>query len=253
MKPVQPTQPKPGLGMMGAGVGFQGNIPNQPSIAAGGMGDPWNTTIIPPTYQEQLREFEKAWRDVNEAATMTLGDLIDTDTVPIEDKINALTEAVKKGEVGWQDYLDGMKTVNAQSQALMDDLLSSVSSTLSAVFKESKAAAIASAVIDTYSGINKALAAYPPPYSYAMAALTAAKGFANVAAIRSTSQSGGASRGPSSGGVSVPPAAPAAVEQSQTLTVRGLDAGALFDAKSVRALAERLIDFQRDGGKVILA
>jgi hypothetical protein len=46
-----------------------------------------------------------------------------------------------------------------------------------------KAAAIAQASIDTYVAANKALAAFPPPFNFAAAALVVAGGIANVAKI----------------------------------------------------------------------
>lgn len=46
-----------------------------------------------------------------------------------------------------------------------------------------KAAGIADATINTYKGINQALGAFTPPYSFVMAGLVGAAGFANVASI----------------------------------------------------------------------
>lgn len=54
-----------------------------------------------------------------------------------------------------------------------------------------KAAKIAQAVVDTYSGINRALGEYPPPTSFVLAAAVAAAGFANVASIASAKFGGG--------------------------------------------------------------
>ena len=48
-----------------------------------------------------------------------------------------------------------------------------------------KALAIAGAIIATFSAIAKALAAYPPPFSFVAAAAAGAAGFANVAKIQS--------------------------------------------------------------------
>ena len=46
-----------------------------------------------------------------------------------------------------------------------------------------KAAAIAQATINTYEGISAAIAAGPPPLNFALAAVTGAAGFQNIAKI----------------------------------------------------------------------
>jgi len=58
------------------------------------------------------------------------------------------------------------------------------------LFQVQKAYNIANAIMDAYAGANKALAYYPPPISYAMAAGQIALGMANVATIKSQSFSG---------------------------------------------------------------
>jgi hypothetical protein len=59
------------------------------------------------------------------------------------------------------------------------------------LFGKNKAVNIASAVMDTYAGATKALAAYPPPLSFAFAAATVAAGLAQVANIKAQSFEGG--------------------------------------------------------------
>ena len=59
------------------------------------------------------------------------------------------------------------------------------------MFKINKVAGIANAIISTYEGVAKALSAYPPPISFAMAGAQLAAGMAQVNAIRSTSFAGG--------------------------------------------------------------
>jgi hypothetical protein len=71
------------------------------------------------------------------------------------------------------------------------------------LFEENKAFAIAQAIINTLQGITAAIAQYPPPLSYTMAAAQAALGFAQVAKIQSTtpgSSGGGAGKGKGSKG-----------------------------------------------------
>jgi hypothetical protein len=60
-----------------------------------------------------------------------------------------------------------------------------------AAFRINKLAAIASAVINTAEGVTKALSAYPPPLSFAMAAAQAAAGAVQIQAIKATSFGGG--------------------------------------------------------------
>jgi hypothetical protein len=80
------------------------------------------------------------------------------------------------------------------------------------------------------------------------AAAVAAMGFAQVRNITSTSESGGSAG-------SVPSAAApatAAGAPSQMLAVQGLSGDGLASMLSMRTLAERLLEFQRDGGQVVL-
>lgn len=60
------------------------------------------------------------------------------------------------------------------------------------MFEINKVAAIANAIINTYQGVTLALASYPPPVSFAMAAIQLAAGLAQVSAIRSQSFGDGA-------------------------------------------------------------
>jgi len=59
------------------------------------------------------------------------------------------------------------------------------------LFAIQKAASIAKAIISTYEGATKAMAAYPPPINFAMAAAVVAGGLAQVSQIRSQSFEGG--------------------------------------------------------------
>ena len=86
-----------------------------------------------------------------------------------------------------------------------------------ALFKINKIAGIANAIVNTSEGITKALASYPPPVSFAMAALQAAAGFAQVSAIRSQSFSGG-------GGGTTPSAAGSAATINDTPVNSGFGA-----------------------------
>ena len=202
------------------------------------------------------REYVAAVREVkNEIGQGELNRVLDADTQPLMNKLAALEEAKRQGVIGWYEYARAVESVNKQGAQNMDDLVGAVGSSLTQIFKKSKAAAIASALINTYQGITKAIAQYPPPISYAMAGVQAALGFAQVAAIRSSNESGGGGGAAPTAGAAVPAAAPeqTGASMTQTLMVRGIDPKSLFTGDSVRSLAEQLLQYQRDGGRVILA
>lgn len=245
-----------GAGMLGAGAGLQGNIRGENKTP--GAPDPWNTTIIPPTYEEQLREAKAAWDELREAQMSTLDDLLGDKTETAAAKMAALTAAVKDGSITWRDYSDGVADVKAQTERANDDMLSSTTNFLDTMFQNNKMAATASALINTYQGITKALSAYPPPYSTAMAAMQAAMGFAQVRAINSTNKSsrgGGSAAGAVSSGAAAsaaPAAAAAAPQQDRALTVRMSSMGELIGRRGLRELMEQIVDAQRDGYRVVL-
>lgn len=65
-------------------------------------------------------------------------------------------------------------------------LMASAQGVSQTVFGVGKAFAYAQAVVDTYAAANKALAAYPPPFSFIAAAAAIAAGLTNVAKISAT-------------------------------------------------------------------
>lgn len=211
-----------------------------------------------------IKSWEEATRELHDANVNMLGYLLEQDTLPIEQKMAAIDQAVRNGTIGWREYGNMVRAVNQTAQQQMDGLLQQTTQVLGSVFKESKGVGIATALINTYQGVTKALATLPPPYSYVAAALTAAQGFAQVAAIRSTSSSGGgspAARPTGGGGGGVAAArtngggnrSSGAQSPQQSLIVHGIGPKQLFSGDAVRELAARLLDFQKDGGKVILA
>ena len=86
------------------------------------------------------------------------------------------------------------KSFSAQAAHVADSLQRMTASTAGEnkkMFRLNKAAGIANALVNTYQGVSQALAAYPPPLSFAMAAAQLAAGMAQVSAIKSQSFSGG--------------------------------------------------------------
>lgn len=215
--------------------------------------------------EEMVKKGQTTWREYLEAVKTVNAeiyanmkqDFLDVPTVPLEEKMAALKRAVDEGTISWREYRTAMEGVSEQGKNAMNDLASTTSQALTTIFKENKTAAIASAIINTYQGITKAIANYPPPMSYAMAGLQAAMGFAQVQQIKNTSKSssGGGSSAPSSAGASTAAASGGGGSGGgqQTLYVQGISKSERFDRETVRHLAQSLIDHQRDGGRVILA
>ena len=118
-----------------------------------------------------------------------------------------------------------------------------------------------SAVDGTGQG-GGALAQYgATPWGFAAAAAAAAAGAAQIATIRSTSRGGGGSAAPVSAGgtgagatTSAPAQAPAGDPgPAQTLYVEGIDPSTLISGELFNDIVDRLLDHQRDGGRVVLA
>lgn len=105
--------------------------------------------------------------------------------------------------------IESLKTLRDFNNASFGDQLSTVidfgqaitgalASSSRKAFKINKAFKIADAIVNTHAGITQALAAFPPPYSFAVAGLVAARGFKAVQAIKSSQPGGGG--GSASGG-----------------------------------------------------
>lgn len=217
--------------------------------------DPWAASIIPASAEEQLRAMKEAWDEVRQAQNATLDDLINANWQSGEAKMAALEKAVRGGEISWGDYQDGLRATESQTQRSNDAMLSATSQFLDTMFANNKTAATASALIDTYAGITRTLRDYSPPQSFAMAAMQAAMGFAQVRAIQSTSRrssGGGAAASVPSGAAAAGASAAAPAQQTQTLTVRGLGVGELLDRRGLRDLLERIRDMQRDGYQLVV-
>jgi hypothetical protein len=131
--------------------------------------------------------------------------------------------------------------------------LSSVSTGLSALasaFPKVKGFQYALTVANTATGVMKAYA--DPtlwwPLNIAVAGAIAAAGVAQLAQIASANPgSGGSVSAPSASTTSAAP-----TSMPQQLMVQGISPGQLYSGDTVRGLAQALLDFQKDGGQVVL-
>lgn len=223
-------------------------------LYGGGDSDKPSAPTIDYEAEQRLEEIKNAAKAAQQAA---LQELLDTPTETAVTKLEALAEALDKGTISWQEFGQMAKWVGKQQEQVMDDLLSTTAQTLTALFKDNKTAAIAASLINTYQAITKALSAYPPPYNMAMAAMVAAQGFAQVQAIRNTNKNGGGGGGGGVGSGGGAGAGGASGDEGgsavpRSLFVQGINPRELYSGKVVADLAEVLLQFQRDGGTVLL-
>jgi len=148
------------------------------------------------------------------------------------------------------------QTTKAQTKQVVGELVNmtqGVAQQNRAMFEINKVAGIANAVINTYQGVTNALAAYPPPLSFAMAAAQMAAGMAQVSAIKSTSFGGGGGAPSLAGsGGAVPTIAVdqqgATVEEAAPQTQVTVNiSGGVHDSNAVRDLIAAIDDELGDG------
>lgn len=128
------------------------------------------------------------------------------------------------------------------------------------LFELNKVAGISNAIIGAYEGISKTMAAYPYPWNIAMSAAHGIAAFAQVSAIKSTqfgsggapSIAGSTAAAPVSPVSSGAPGAAGGRGLEQTILVQGISEGELFSGGRMRGLIESLLEYQRNGGRVIL-
>ena len=127
------------------------------------------------------------------------------------------------------------------------------------IFAIQKALAISETIINTYAGAARALKDYPAPISYAVAAATAAFGFARVSAIAS-SQLGGGRGGGGGGGAGIPTAGnsrfgdndvPINQRENNRIDVTiALDQESLLSGRQVASLIEQINEQIGDGAQL---
>ena len=127
------------------------------------------------------------------------------------------------------------------------------------MFEIGKAAAISNSIVSTYQGMTKALELGWPLGPIAASAI-AATGFAQVQSIQSQSFGGGGGGSASTGTAtqnvnaqSQPTGDNPASGPSQTMYVEGINPEDMFSGGMVKGLVSELIEYQRNGGQVILA
>lgn len=176
------------------------------------------------------------------------------------DHTGRMTDIRKRGLSDLQRFQEMSFRSQAQTVAgELANMTASVASESKAMFQINKAAGIANAVISAYEGINKTMGAYPWPLAGIMAAAHGAAAFAQVAAIKSQTFSGGGGTAPSlAGGTPATPVTPVTGGVPETsgpqrsLIIQGVSADSLFSGEAVRNLVEKINEFVADGGRVVV-
>lgn len=167
-------------------------------------------------------------------------------------QLDQLSDAYDAGKISAELLAQAQQKAGFVAANAYASMASNIAGSLEKVFAGSKAVAIASALVNTYESVTKALAAYPPPFSFVAAGAALAAGLVQVANIRKTTKT--SSGGGGGGSVGAPPEpAQAGVGVQQSLLVQGINPGDIFTGDVMKTIATKLLDFQRDGGKVVFA
>jgi hypothetical protein len=161
-------------------------------LAEGRMAERFEATVANIQLESQLRAEQKAaglQAEITHQAAIT-----DVLAESAEHQQDILTAAWAKGQADRLKFSDSHWTQQTKTAiAQIEQITRGVAQNNKAMFRINQIAGAANAAINTAEGVTKALSAYPPPLSFAMAGLQAAAGAVQIAAIKSQSFGGGAS------------------------------------------------------------
>lgn len=166
-------------------------------------------------------------------------------------KAAALDLALAKNRISAEQFGQAMFQATAVAVNSYASMASGIANNLANAFGESKAFAIAAAVINTAESITKTLATYgATPWGFAAAAAAAAAGVAQIAAIKNANKGSGSSGGSSTATAAASTeAATAAPQQSINISLEGEK----FGRESVRGLITQINQAIQDGAVLRVA
>ena len=162
----------------------------------------------------------------------------------VSNRKKELTDLEKFNALSWRSQA-------AQVSGELVNMTRGVTEQSKKLFAINKAAGIANAIVNTAQGVTKALAAYPPPVSFAMAGVQLAAGLAQVSAIKSTSFGGGSVPSLAGSGTASAPVSTVPVEnapgqnlpldepQNKTVTIN-LQGSTRYSKDEVRDLIDQI-------------
>ena len=143
----------------------------------------------------------------------------------------------------------------------LNDLVAAAGASAKAQFAIAKALSLAEAFVNMQVGMTLARATNPFPMGEIIAAHIRTMGLINMAAIAGSALTGalaggggggGAAGAGGGGGAAAAQQAPQAGTQ-QSLVVEGVTPDTIMSGADARMLAEKLLEFQKDGGKIVWA
>lgn len=169
----------------------------------------------------------------------------------LADQMRQLDELLANGSISWETWADAAIRAKASVAENVLGLAGQLTGALGKLFGESKAWAIAEAIINTAQAITKTLATYgATPWGLAAAAVAAATGAAQIATITRTNK--GAKSAPSmsggGGGSAANNNSQGQTQQAVTIQLQG----DVYSRQSVEDLIKELNDASSDGHKIIV-
>jgi hypothetical protein len=171
------------------------------------------------------------------------------------------SEKEAKAEIAETQSAFGTDSLNAYSK-MFGNLATLMNSENRKQFEIGKKAAAAQTIVDTYASAQsafKSLSGIPivgPALGAAAAGAAVVSGLARLSAINSTSFGSKSASPPADAPAPSAPAAGGGSSggggSSSTLFVEGIDPTAMFSGEVMRNFAQKLIEFQQDGGQVVL-
>ncbi|MEI9899701.1 MAG: hypothetical protein WDN31_05620 [Hyphomicrobium sp.] len=219
--------------------------------------------------QRLADEAQRSWNETMERGAHFM-QALETPEETQKRKMQELIELYAKGALTAEQFQLAQERMAVGSMQNWEQLAGVVAGSLTTIFGNNKAAAIAEALINTYLAVTKTMASLPWPFNIAAAAAQTAAGLAQVAQIRSTNISarefgGPVSAGqpyivgekrpkvfvPNTSGTIVPSAFGRDMGDGAVIHIEGIDPKKFYTGDQMRYLAEGLIRYQRNGGRIL--
>jgi hypothetical protein len=222
--------------------------------------------FVPPEIGEGVNKV-KELADANRALHQAMSEgksIFEQTRSPLEaygNELERLSALLQQGAIDAETMARAQTMAAASAVQPWLNVAGTVGQALGTLFEDNKGVAIAQAIINTAQGVTAALAQYPPPLSFAMAAAQAALGAAQIATIKSTKPGGGGGRpsvsggrgGAASGGGDGGKSGGGRSSQREVGVFLNLQGAGLLSQDQVRGIIEQLINAQKDGAKLVLS